>query len=905
MSRTGGMGVHSYPPFKVKKGATYVSLCPSCMRFPDQGPFLLSFAVSTPSECRRLGFRRMLKAVAILAGTLLASIIPMSAQGVSTLCEWTKAWTTAGAMAAPRYVFTATLLQNGKVLVVGGVGAKYTLGTAELYDPATGLFTPTGSLNTPRQGHVAALLPNGHVLIAGGFEYTAAQSGRLNSAEDYDPNAGTFTQIASPMSTDRQDAVATVLSNGSVLITGGFGTTQYGYSNALTSADIYNPSTGTFAATAGTMSVGRQLHTATLLQDGTVLIAGGLLAAGATTAAEVFDSNTETFTVVGSMTAARYKHTATLMPNGAVLITGGFNGPTSLATVELFNPASKTFSQYYASMQNVRGAHSAVLTPLGTVFLIGGVTSGSPLTTPTTVEEFSPSGITRAGSLANGRYYAAAVLLQDGHILVTGGIDATNTPLSSTELYDPLFSYAGTLKAARQDHTATLLQTGEVLIAGGSDGGDFVGFTSAELFEPWTNSFVSVGSMTNGRHGHRATLLTSGPQSGNVLMTGGQNGPTSRSIPSAELYNSAAKAFSSAGQMTTPRYLHTATLLADGQHVLITGGLGSSGESLNSAEIYDSTTNTFTATAGQMNFDRNGHVAALLPNGSVLVAGGWSTIDGGVTYTTEIFDPTTGRFTSQPQPNRLIVNLTRESLTVLPGGQFLLAGGIAQRFVSNSAQVYNPTANSFQLLTSTMSGPRFLHGAALMAGAKVMVAGGSDQDTGTGDLTSVDVFDPASSKFSPTGPLNLPRKNLTATLLNDGRVLIVGGAGTYSGPVAFAEVSKTTICGPNISLLSPALGSAGTAVTIHGTGFGVPQGSSTVTFNGTAAGTATVWADQQIQIPAPTGVRTGPVVVTVNGVPSNEVTFRAGGGTVAFLTFAGLLALWGVRRAWRRSAVSK
>ncbi|MGB7749167.1 MAG: kelch repeat-containing protein [Verrucomicrobiia bacterium] len=175
-------------------------------------------------------------------------------------------WVTNSPMTTTRQYQTATLLPNGKLLIVGGVNGTY-LSSTELYDPATGKCMTTGALNTGRAYHTATLLPNGKVLVAGG-ENPSSPGIYLSSAELYDPTAGTWTTTGS-LATSRAHHTATLLPNGKVLVAGGY---NFSYP---ASAELYDPATGKWT-TSGALKTARDLHTATLLPNGQVLVAGGI-----------------------------------------------------------------------------------------------------------------------------------------------------------------------------------------------------------------------------------------------------------------------------------------------------------------------------------------------------------------------------------------------------------------------------------------------------------------------------------------------------------------------------------------------------------------------------------------------------------------------------------------------------
>ncbi len=281
-----------------------------------------------------------------------------------------------------------------------------------------------------------------------------------------------------------------------------------------------------------------------------------------------------------------------------------------------------------------------------------------------------------------------------------------------------------------------------------------------------------TGDTATARFSHTATLLLNGK----VLIAGGmeQNGVW---LDSAELYDPARGRFIPVGKMSARRAGATATLLPNGK-VLIAGGTDGSGKNLASAEIYDPDTNTFSAT-GNLSFPRGHAIATLLKNGKVLVAGGSAAGDDDQLASAEIYDPLTGRFlpTGSMHSPRSAFTAVR-----LKDGKVLVAGGLSGgqypfHKVEATAEVYDPLTGRFTL-TGEMSVPRYKQGAALLPDGKVLIVGGSNEDGRQYKYSSTEIFDPRMNAFQPGPRMKFPRYKLLSgiTALSDGRVLVAGGA---------------------------------------------------------------------------------------------------------------------------------
>jgi Galactose oxidase, central domain len=362
-----------------------------------------------------------------------------------------------------------------------------------------GTFITTGNMTTPRIHHTATLLYDGTVLIVGGHlniplrSHTVGPSDGLGTTELFDPSTGTFTSSAN-MITPRGEHTATLLADGRVLIAGGIDR----QGRSLASAEIYDPSTAIFTAT-GSMSISRAGHTATLLNSGRVLIAGGYTGGyglGSPLAgAELYDPTTGAFTATGDMTVAQATPKAILLPDGKVFIAPG-DDETDPERAELFDPDSGTFSRTgwvyprvfpYGCCAGVAGAVGLLAN--GKVLVTLQPAEGEFKSHNTALYDVSAGILVAAADLMYEVYSPAGTVLSDGTALVSGGIGSCPPAFASAEIYDAAHdrvSVTGNMITDRIFHTTTLLYDGRVLIAGGNEGGcqGAQPLASAEIYVP-------------------------------------------------------------------------------------------------------------------------------------------------------------------------------------------------------------------------------------------------------------------------------------------------------------------------------------------------------------------------------------------------------------------------------------
>ena len=385
-------------------------------------------------------------------------------------------FSTGGLLNIARSDFTATALQNGTVLIAGGINNTGTVEkSVEIYDMVNNKWIRTGDMKTARRGHAATLLSDGRVLITGGYDGTTAATA-LNKAETYDPATGVWTATKTTLIEARRWHTSTLLPNGKVLIAGGAISSGNG-----TVTELFDPSsTATTSFTsAGTMAVARQGHTATLLPNGKVLIIGrsnsehGTLNVGSIAVPINVDSarTSEIYDPAATATApatpvywslgpvlniGRDSHTATLVPNSNstkfyLLVAGGYGGTNTSELLDVTTSTLGTFTTVTSLMSVPRALHtSTYISAIGKVLTIGGYNPSSSLMLMSTelfnLDESVPSAIAAnspwvsAGSkeLAMIRAMHTSTLLSNGNVLVVGTYYSTSGTVSNTtEIWSP------------------------------------------------------------------------------------------------------------------------------------------------------------------------------------------------------------------------------------------------------------------------------------------------------------------------------------------------------------------------------------------------------------------------------------------------------------------------------------
>lgn len=327
---------------------------------------------------------------------------------------------------APALIYhTATRLNDGRVLIVGGEtrpsGSAVRSAAAWVYSPTSNTFTSAGTLGTARGEHSATLLASGKVLVAGGSDASATE---LSSVEIFDPAKplASAWSAGPSMPGARAEHADVVLTDGRVLLVGGDGP-----SGELTSMAIYNPTSNTWTAPMTALNVARSYGTATVLKTGKVLITGGTDGTYYRSSIEIYDPSAGTATLSkASLSKGRLRHTATLLPSGKVLVAGGFCGfGCALPGDDLYDPGTDSATPV-SHFGDVPSFHAATSLGDGSVLVVGGASAGgSTMTAMSTTVIFQTSGgggWTSQPSMGTARFRHTATLLADGSVIIVGGV---------------------------------------------------------------------------------------------------------------------------------------------------------------------------------------------------------------------------------------------------------------------------------------------------------------------------------------------------------------------------------------------------------------------------------------------------------------------------------------------------
>jgi N-acetylneuraminic acid mutarotase len=352
-------------------------------------------------------------------------------------------WSAAAPLSQARWAAASVLLRDGRVMVVGGTtgtSSSNAVTTATVFDPATGFWNSVTGMLQPRAYAMAVVLADGSVLVAGG-----SRNGQpLDTAERYIPATDTWV-AAGRLNLPRTQGTLTLLQDGRVLAVGG-GVEGGPDWNSTASAELFDPKRGVWTLTAH-LSVARARHTATLLADGEVLVAGGATTfhgetGSVTASAELYDPKAGTWRAAAPMSKPRYVHGAALLPDGRVLVAGGWyatsNSDPSHETAEIYDPAANRWTGT-GSMKNARAEYGLVALPDGRILAAGGI--DPTYRVQAAVEFYDPAtGLWQAtGKLSSGTMGAAIQVLPDGRTLIAGGaLDALASKVTGVcEIYSP------------------------------------------------------------------------------------------------------------------------------------------------------------------------------------------------------------------------------------------------------------------------------------------------------------------------------------------------------------------------------------------------------------------------------------------------------------------------------------
>ncbi len=555
-------------------------------------------------------------------------------------------WTPTQMLSSGRSRTTLTLLPNGNVLLIGGrcEGGLCTMGNYSseclLLNPATLTWSVAGSLLNPRGIHQAFLMNNNKVLILGGEN----AGGVLNTTEIYDITGNSWSAGPS-MTTIRRQSGSILLPNNEIAVFGGLQSTG-GAGPRTDVIEVYNPTSNSWTTSPLILPATWSSSSAINLHNGRVLLAGGFNDNSGTGVVDCFvydHSNLTGNTLAASAIATdKNNYTQTLLPNGNLLVAGG--GQSSISngsnTCSLYNASSNTWSAT-SNMSTNRINHTTNLMVNGNVMTIGG-NDGASVHNSCEFYNYSSGNWSTAPAMNQSRTNHASILLMDGRILTSGGFDGTSI-LTTCEIYDPQLNTwisLAPMNTPRSNHKMILLKNGKVLAMGGTNGTNTV--ATAELYDPCNDSWTPTSnSMVTAVMSFSAQML----ENGNILVSGGFINLSGNATATGQIYNPVTDTWTAtAGNMTSARGEMSSALMHNGKVVII------GGRNLNTwvgqIEIYDPIKNSYDVSANLIT-NKTNHRVSLLSNNLVLIGPGQ--ISSGPAYSSqvELFDPFTSSLITQ------------------------------------------------------------------------------------------------------------------------------------------------------------------------------------------------------------------------------------------------------------------
>jgi N-acetylneuraminic acid mutarotase len=702
----------------------------------------------------------------------------------------------------------ATLMADGRLMVSGGSSGGITT-SVHAYDWQRNQWDSLPALPRARQNHTSTRLSNGDILVIGGnlvgtdgaaVDRYINASNSWTSVQDLDV-AGIPTRI--------REHTATLLADGRVLLAGGTITVTPSILGTA-SAATFDAATNSWTAVAG-MTTDRRQHTATLLVDGRVFVVGGT----SDGAAERFDPTTNTWATVASAAYVRSNHTATRLADGRVLVVGGtgklitaIGAEAPLDSAEIYDPVANTWTTV-GNMTMARSAHRAALLPDGRVLITG--SPASPLSAATEIFDPVTSTFSIGSPMLVTRNIGYLAVLPNGEVIVGGASPgATANKVERINLSVAATVSAASMPFTRQSFIATPLANGEVLVTGGNS-------TGTARYNPTTDVWTTSASLPQPRINHTATLLADG----RVLVAGG--GTSNPALDRAFVYDPATDTWTETPRMNVARALHTATLMTDGS-VLVAGGTSNAnitlGNGIASAERYDPYSNRWTPVAN-MSAARAVHVAALLPDGRVLVATGNAYLPTPTLLATaEAYDPIANTWTSAGSVTnaRMFAGVAR-----LPDGRVVVSGGVGLVASVSTAMpdtdVFNPSTLLWTSAGAMAEGRSRPHMASLGNGDVVTIGG---EDSVIASLASSEIFDALTLTWRTSVTLPAARRRAAIALLQNGDVLVAGGAAPISSTATalrFRASTAPAVTRVSTVSLSAATIAANTGFAVTGTGY--------------------------------------------------------------------------------------